>query len=83
MIRVNLKFLHFPSELNLRTTKPWIAGRGQRVYVIHGRFPSDELHDFESYLNSDIDRFRTSTEWKFLYPNSEIYPKFDRSSNII
>lgn len=78
----NLRFLSLPDECNLRTTKPWIAGRGQRVYVIHGRFPSAELSNFESYLNADIDRFRTSSEWKRLYPNSEIYPKFDRSALI-
>lgn len=79
----NLRFMSLPAECNLRTTKPWIAGRGQRVYVIHGRFPTEELNPFESYLNSDIDRFRTSFEWKSTYPDSEIYPKYDRSSPTI
>ena len=79
IVKLNLRFLTLPDECNLRTTKPWIAGRGQRVYVIHGRFPVSELDPFEKYLNTDIDRFRTSSEWIYLNPESQIYPKFDRS----
>ena len=74
----NLSFLPLTTEFNLRTPKPWIAGRGQHVYVIHGRFPESELELFENYLNSDIDRFRTFSEWISLYPDTSIRPKFDR-----
>lgn len=75
----NIRFLHLPSEVNLRTTKPWIAGRGMPVYVIHGRFPGKEFSPFVNYLNSDIDRFRTWTEWLSLFPDSAIKPRFDRT----
>ena len=54
-----LKFLTFPPEVNLRTPKPWIAGRGQPVFVIHGR-PSEEYTPYLDYINSNIDRFRSS-----------------------
>ena len=75
----HLRFLHLPSETNLRTTKPWIAGRGLPVYVVHGRYPDHEFLDFSNYLNSDIDRFRTWNEWLALYPNTKIRPRFDRT----
>lgn len=75
----HLRFLHLPSETNLRTTKPWIAGRGLPVYVIHGRYPEEEFLHFSNYLNTDIDRFRTWGEWLSLYPNSQIRPRFDRT----
>lgn len=81
--KLNLRFMTLPDECNLRTTKPWIAGRGQSVYVIHGRFPLEELDRFEEYLNTDIDRFRTSSEWFHLHPESQIYPKFDRSFRVV
>lgn len=68
-----------PPECNLRTTKPWIAGRGLPVSVVHGRFDFSESDAFLSFLNSDIDRFRTWTEWLDLYPNSSIRPRFDRT----
>lgn len=74
-----LCFLHLPSETNLRTTKPWIAGRGMPISVIHGRYPSDEFLPFVNYLNHDIDRFRTWNEWLSLYPNTQIRPRFDRT----
>ena len=75
----NIRFLHLPSEVNLRTTKPWIAGRGMPVYVIHGRFPVEEFSHFVNYLNFDIDRFRTWAEWLSLFPDSGIKPRFDRT----
>lgn len=75
--RHNLKFLPLPSELNLRTPKPWLVGRGQHVYIIHGRFSANELPDFELYLNSDVRSFRSSSGWNELFPDSSIRPKFD------
>lgn len=74
-----LRFIHLPSELNLRTTKPWIVGRGMPVSVIHGRYPDYEFLPFVKYLNHDIDRFRTWNEWLSLYPNTQIRPRFDRT----
>ena len=74
-----LRFIHLPSELNLRTTKPWTAGRGMPIYVIHGRFPDEEFTPFVNYLNLDIDRFRTWNEWLSFFPNSRIRPRFDRT----
>lgn len=68
-----------PPECNLRTTKPWFAGRGLPVYVVHGRFNYDELNDFIHFLNSDVDRFRTFDSWLQLYPHSSIRPRFDRT----
>lgn len=68
-----------PPEANLRTTKPWIAGRGLPVSVIHGRFPPSEVKPLISFLNSDIDRFRTWVDWLKLYPDSFIRPRFDRT----
>lgn len=75
----NLRFLHLPSELNLRTTKPWIAGRGMSVYVVHGRYPDEEFIPFVQYLNDDIDRFRTWNEWLSLFPSTMIRPRYDRT----
>lgn len=75
----NLRLIHLPSECNLRTTKPWIAGRGLPVQVIHGRYPDDEFLPFVEYLNSDIDRFRTWNEWLTLHPATQIRPRFDRT----
>lgn len=74
-----LKFFTLPCECNLRTTKPWIAGRGSPVYVIHGRFDNSESLDFISYLNSDIDKFRTFSDWIHSFPDSSIRPRFDRT----
>ena len=68
-----------PPEANLRTTKPWIAGRGLPVSIVHGRFDGSELDLFTSFLNTDVDRFRTWVDWLRLYPNSSIRPRFDRT----
>lgn len=68
-----------PPEANLRTTKPWIAGRGLPVSIIHGRFDASELEPLISFLNSDVDRFRTWVDWLQLYPSSSIRPRFDRT----
>ena len=79
MHKQNLRFLNLPSEVNLRTTKPWIAGRGLPVQIIHGRYPDAEFLTFVDYLNSDIDRFRTWNEWLSLHPDTQIRPRFDRT----
>ena len=77
----NLRVSVLPPEANLRTTKPWIAGRGLPVSIVHGRFDYAEINPFISFLNSDIDRFRTWSEWLNTYPNSTIRPRFDRTFN--
>ena len=72
-----LKFLPFPPEANLRTPKPWIAGRGQYVHVVHGRIPEQEYALYLNYINSNANRFRSSFEWKVLHPDSQIFPRHD------
>lgn len=74
-----LCFHILPGECNIRTTKPWILGRGLRPFVIHGRFPSEELVPFLNYINGDIDTFRTSCIWTQLHSNTSIRPRFDRT----
>ena len=76
----SLKFYSLPVEYNLRTTKPWTASRGMPVYVVHGRYPNDEFSTFTSYLNSNIDCFRTWAHWISLYPNTLIRPKHDKTN---
>lgn len=76
----SLNFYTLPSEFNLRTTKPWTASRGMPVYVIHGRYPNNEFHDFTSYLNSNINCFRTWAHWISLFPDSLIRPKHDKTN---
>ena len=73
--RHNLKLGILPNEYNLRLTKPWIAGRGMPVSIIHGRVSSSELRELISYLNTDINQFRTWKEWYSLYPDSSIQLK--------
>ncbi len=75
----NLRFLHLPPEANLRTTKPWFAGRGASVKIVHGRFPPDEFEPFIEFLNGDVDRFRTWDRWLELHPETHIRPRFDRT----
>ena len=74
-----LRFLHLPPEANLRTTKPWFAGRGLAVDVVHGRFSSDEFDPFVEFLNADVDCFRTWDQWLRLHPKTSIRPRFDRT----
>ena len=78
-ISKKFKFTLFPQEANLRLTKPWVAGRGLPVSIVHGRAPESEFSNLVSYLNDDIDRFRTWTEWLTLYPNTQIRPRHDRT----
>lgn len=61
-----------PAEANFRTTKPWVAGRGLPVHVLHGRVPADETEALLDYLNSNIDRFRTWVEWHQRNPKSKL-----------
>ena len=69
------KILNLPSEANLRTTKPWIAGKGMPVFVVHGRIPQNEWPTFLHYLNNDIDIFRDWRDWIINNPQSKILPK--------
>ena len=75
----NLKLSILPQEVNLRLTKPWVAGRGLKVAVIHGRPPQHEIDSFLEFLNGDYDRFRTWAEWLSLNPGTHIRPRFDRT----
>ena len=68
-----------PPEANLRTSKPWIAGRGQPVYVLHGRFNANETQPLIDFLNNDIDRHRSCFEWIDLNPSTTIRPRFDKT----
>ena len=79
LINQRLRFLHLPPEANLRTTKPWFAGRGLPVQVVHGRFLPSEFDSFVSFLNDDVDCFRTWDQWVSLYPETSIRPRFDRT----
>ena len=51
---LSIDFMSLPQEFNIRTTKPWIVGRGSFAYIIHGRYPDTEHHDFIDYINGDI-----------------------------
>ena len=64
-----------PPEANLRTTKPWIAGKGLSVSIVHGRVPDDEWPHLIQYLNGDIDSFRTNTEWRSKHPATTLTPR--------
>lgn len=79
MAQHNFRFHVLPSEVNLRTTKPWTVGRGLSCAVIHGRFSDSEFDDFVNYLNADIDRFRFWSEWLSLHPETTIRPRYDRT----
>jgi len=79
--KFQVNFYTLPPEYNLRTTKPWIAGRGSPVYVIHGRYDQIENNALTKYLNEDIDKFRTSDLWLDFNPSSTIRPRFDRTYN--
>jgi len=65
-----LRLVVLPAEANLRTTKPWIAGKGLAVHVVHGRVPHAEWPALLGYLNGNIDRFRSWSEWLQLHPDS-------------
>lgn len=56
-----LRLWVLPPEYNLRTTKPWIAGQGMAVKVLHGRIPEVMRDPLEHYLNDRTDLFRCSS----------------------
>jgi hypothetical protein len=72
MQKRRFRFSVLPAEANLRTTKPWVAGRGLAVHVLHGRVPQDESEALLDYLNINVDRFRTWVEWNQHYPNTKL-----------
>ena len=74
----NLCFLPFPAEFNLRLTKPWVAGKGSLVYIVHGRIKLTELPILKTYLDSNINRFRTWAEWQSLHPNTSLQLKIPK-----
>jgi hypothetical protein len=59
-VQQGLKLYILPPEYNLRTTKPWLVGRGLAVKVLHGRLPDQLRRRLIAYLNTDLDRFRSS-----------------------
>lgn len=59
--RQGLRLWVLPPEYNLRTTKPWIAGRAMGVKVVHGRIPDEMRAPLAAYLNADVDCFRGSS----------------------
>ena len=61
-----------PAEANFRTTKPWVAGQGLPVHVLHGRIPVNEREPLLNYLNSEVNRFRTWSEWYQRFPDSKL-----------
>lgn len=73
-----LRLTILPPEANFRLTKPWVAGRGLKVSVVHGRLPKNEIIPLINYLNSDFDRFRTWSEWVTINPKTQIKPRHDR-----
>ena len=50
-----LCFITLAQEFNLRTPRPWVAGRGMPVYIIHGRFKKSEFNSIIDYFNSESD----------------------------
>ena len=74
-----LGFYCLSSSFNVRTSKPWTVGRGQKASIIHGRFNHAELPVFIDYLNHDVDKFRTWIHWIKRFPETSIFPKFDRT----
>ena len=72
MQRRGLRLAVLPAEANFRTTKPWVAGQGLPVHVLHGRVPSDEQSLLQAYLNDNVERFRTWAEWFDLHPESQL-----------
>ena len=71
---LSLKFYDLPPEVNIRTTKPWFAGRGLPAYVIHGRFNPAEYSNLLSFLNNDIDRFRPGLIGLHFIQNPQLDP---------
>ena len=80
MQRRGLRLAVLPAEANFRTTKPWVAGHGLPVHVLHGRVPSDEQSLLQAYLNDNVERFRTWAEWFDLHPESQLALRIGKPS---
>ncbi len=74
MLAEGLSLGVLPPEANLRTTKPWVAGKGTPVLIVHGRVPEAEWSPLIEFLNRDVDRFRSSAEWFERQPGSALVP---------
>lgn len=61
--RQQLRLSILPPEYNLRTTKPWIAGQGMAVKVVHGRVAEAEQPALQAYLNTNTNVFRSSSQF--------------------
>lgn len=67
-----LRLALLPPEANLRTPKPWLAGEGLAVQVVHGRVPELEWETLVDYLNGNTNCFRSWQEWQALHPSSAL-----------
>jgi hypothetical protein len=70
--RWGLRLALLPPEANLRTPKPWLAGEGLAVHVVHGRVPEAEWASLLAYLNGNPKCFRSWQEWQALHPQSAL-----------
>jgi hypothetical protein len=70
--RWGLRLALLPPEANLRTPKPWLAGEGLAVHVVHGRVPEPEWAPLLAYLNGHTACFRSWQEWQALHPHSAL-----------
>ena len=52
-----------PPEYNLRTPKPWLAGAGMSVKILHGRIKEEIRESLKNYLNSNTKEFRSSSSF--------------------
>jgi len=62
-VKKGLRVFILPPEYNLRTPKPWLVGPGLAVKIVHGRIPQAEMEDLKTYLNTYVDRFRSSEKF--------------------
>lgn len=61
--RKRLRLSILPPEYNLRTTKPWIAGQGMAVKIVHGRVAEADRPALQAYLNTNTGVFRSSSSF--------------------
>lgn len=74
--RRGLRLWVLPPEYNLRTTKPWIAGKAMAVKVVHGRIPDALRPPLAHYLNADVQCFRGSSAFA-THQNEQVRPLVD------
>lgn len=55
-----LKFYVLPTEYNIRTTKPWTVGRGNKARVLHGRLHPRQRRKLLAYLEGADHQFKRS-----------------------